>query len=183
MRLFPALLAVFLLAAAPLYAAGKSATAKSTAKEASAPAAAPASNEPPAGYTPSPAKGGTVKAGNIEISDISTSEMADGKIDVYMEIDNEGKVPDALVSAETPISDHVVMVTIEDKKETEAPLMIELPAGKSAEFKEKKNALRIKGIKKSLKEGDKFQLMLHFRSAPNAVFDITVRRKKSFFNW
>ena len=98
-----------------------------------------------------------------------------------MELTDNGKLDDALVGAESTVSDNITLVTVKDKKETEGTLRVPMPMGKTAKLTPDTQFLRISGIEKSLKDGDKFQLMLHFMRAPNATVDVTVHKKSSWF--
>ncbi len=122
-----------------------------------------------------------VRAKLIDATDVSTSALSKGSIDVYMSLEDGGKLDDALVNAETTLSDKITLVTVKDKKETEGPLRVELPMSKKVKLTSDDKFMRISGIEKSLKDGDKFQLILHFMRAPNVTVDVTVHKKSSFF--
>lgn len=129
---------------------------------------------------PAPApQPGPARAKAIEATDVSTSALSKGSIDIYLSLTNTGKRDDALTGAETPLSDNLTFITETGGKEKEAPLKVELPAGKATSLAAGDKFLRVSGITKTLKEGDRFELFLHFRSAPNVTVDVTVHKKSS----
>ena len=132
--------------------------------------------------TPAPSGGGPIRTKLIDVDDVATSGLSKGTIDVYMSLTDKGNLDDALVGAETALSDKVTLVTVTNKKETEAPAIhVDLPTGKAVKLADGDKFLRISGIEKSLKDGDHFQLMLHFRSAPNVNVDVVTHKKSSWF--
>jgi len=131
-------------------------------------------------HTPKPTPG-PLRAKLIDVDGLSTSGISKGTIDIYMALTNKGKFDDALVNLETPIGDKASLVTVTNKKEAEAPLRVELPLEKTVKLAEGEKFIRLSGIEQSLKDGEHFQIILHFMRAPNVTVDVTVHKKASFF--
>ena len=89
----------------------------------------------------------------------------------------EAKKPDAPKPVDIPKPEYKEVV-----KEVEGAIMVSVPADKSVTLESGETRLKLTGYKKSLKEGDVFKIMLHFRSAPNATVAVKLTNKQSLLN-
>jgi len=175
---FSAILAVLALVASPVIA-----------KDAAAPAAPPAPT--------------TVKAGDMEITDF-WAQPSKGKdsVDVFLSITNKGKLPETLTDAESAVATNMEWVgLVDDTKKDEpkkdvkpakdkdgkditpppvppappAPTNLVVAPGKTVTLTPKGTLIRLTDLQKSLKEGDRLTVALHFRRSPNAMLDVPVK--------
>ena len=100
-----------------------------------------------------------------------------------MSLTNKGSMPDALVNCETAISDSASLVTVADKKESGGPLRVELPVDKTVKLAAGEKFIRLSNVDDKLKDGDRFQVILHFMRAPNVSLDVTVHKKSSLLGF
>lgn len=125
---------------------------------------------------------GTAKTGDIEISNVWA--MANDNVKepgaVFLNITNKGG-PDKLLSMETPIAGLAQMHNSKMKgtkmrmRRMEA---MDIPGGKTMEFKHGGTHVMLIKLKRPLKMGETFPLTLIFEKAGAITFDVPVRMGK-----
>ncbi len=97
----------------------------------------------------------------------------------YVQIENQGKTDDALVSASSPAAAKVELHTMSmegDVMKMRALDQLEIKAGQKIEMKPGAgHHLMLMGLKNPLKAGDSFPLTLNFRKAGKVETQITVQ--------
>ncbi len=130
---------------------------------------------------PAPASTDTVTAGDLTATHPSFKYKS-GSIDVFISIKNAGKIDETIIGAGTPWSDGDVVEVKKDKdgKETESPVSIPLPAGKTTDLSEdEKIWLRVKDVKTEPKETDVMPFGIYTRRSPNLNLKIAAKDSKS----
>lgn len=129
-----------------------------------------------------------VKCGNLNIAHpYSTPTLGVSKTGAayFMAIKNNGKVDDQLMGAKSDVSSSVEihkMVMENDSMKMRAVPEVQLPAGYEVTFKHgQANGyhLMLIDLKKPLKEGDKFPLVLKFKRAGECQAEIWVEALKA----
>ncbi len=96
----------------------------------------------------------------------------------YMEIENNGKTDEALLSASSPVADRVEIHSMSmegDVMKMRAVDRLDIKAGTAVKMRPGQGYhLMLLGLKKPLKEGDKFPLTLHFRKAGKVKVTVQV---------
>jgi periplasmic copper chaperone A len=118
----------------------------------------------------------SAKSGDISIGHVWALPMAEGadSIEIYGPFVNNGDSADAITSVETTIAKSVKL----------APQMAEpafdLLPGKLVSLNQKRQFLKLSGLSKSYKDGDKFPITLHFKHAPPVTIEVMVQAKKTY---
>ena len=96
---------------------------------------------------------------------------------VYLTLTNHGHNPDQLVGAATPIAEHAEMHThrMEDGMMKMRKVdQVELPPHEEVEFAPGGNHIMLIGLSQPLKEGERFQMMLHFKEAGHVMVEVAI---------
>ncbi len=130
------------------------------------PAAAEASETPKA-------EAGTVVVGDMVVSHMKAT-TSKGHIDVFFTIKNNGKSDERITGAGSTwdIGEVVTTTKGKDGKETEGPVAIEVPAGKSVELSDSTQWLRITAVHTKPQDLSILPLNLYFRHSPNTPLQI-----------
>jgi copper(I)-binding protein len=128
----------------------------------------------------------SVTAGDLTASQ-ATLKFKKDYVDIFLTIKNAGKIDEAAVGAGTPWTDGDVVEVKKDKdgKETESPVAIPLPAGKTTELSEDTVWLRAKDIKTQPKGTDVMPFQIYTRRSPNLNLKISTKSagSGSFMDW
>jgi copper(I)-binding protein len=120
------------------------------------------------------------KFGEIAVGHI-WAPPSDGKTDgapVYGPFLNRGKTPERILGASAPIAESVRFRVVKDGK-TDWPDSIELAPGKPLALARWRVHLWLTGLKRPLKDGDSFDLVLNFAHAGRHTVKVVVERSSS----
>jgi periplasmic copper chaperone A len=98
---------------------------------------------------------------------------------IYLQIKNNGKTADALISAQTGVAKsvmiHATATGIDGVSRMQhLPDGLALPAGKRTDLQPGGTHLMLMGLREPLKAGARFTLQLQFRDAKTQVVNVTV---------
>jgi hypothetical protein len=119
------------------------------------------------------------QAGSIQIRDPFSGALPPASKNgaVYLTFTNHGHNPDQLVGGVTPIAEYVEIHT--HRMENGMMKMrkvdqVELPPHEEVVFAPGGNHIMLIGLSQSLKEGERFQMMLHFKEAGHVMVEVTI---------
>jgi periplasmic copper chaperone A len=96
---------------------------------------------------------------------------------VYLTIENKGGSPDRLVGAFT---DHAAMAMVHQNEVKDGVVKmrmageINIPAGERIEMRPGGTHIMLEGLRRPLKTGDHFDLVLRFKQSPDQTVEVTV---------
>jgi periplasmic copper chaperone A len=126
---------------------------------------------------PLPAAAHSYKFGDIAVGHVwvpPVGQDAEG-VPVYGPLLNRGKTPDSLVAASSPIAARVRFRVAKDGK-TSWPDSIPLPPGRPLGLAPWRVHLWLMGLKRPLKDGDRFDVTLTFAHAGTHTVQVLVER-------
>ena len=122
---------------------------------------------------------GTMNMGNATQAASSDSMTTLGMVAVYMTINNTGAAPDTLMSVTGEVAGSITLHETKDNNGmismSELKDGLEIPANSTVTLKPASYHLMADGLKKALKVGDAFKLVLRFRSGTDIPVDVAVR--------
>ncbi len=127
----------------------------------------------------------STKVGDVGIGHawaaISSQKTTDSgsSIDVYLPLLNNGTEAEALVGAETPLSQKVIIVVRVGGREMTLEPTLALPPGKPVSFSPTGRFLRLQGLAVPVKVGEHIPLTLQFKHAGEGKIEIYVEEKAS----
>jgi copper(I)-binding protein len=113
------------------------------------------------------------QAGAIAIGHVWGLPSATNETQVFAPFSNRGQEADALVAARSPICSIVELRR--NNRYDDAPLKeIELPPGRPVALRKGARHLRLIGLARPLKAGDRFAMILDFLNAGEAAVEVMV---------
>jgi periplasmic copper chaperone A len=123
--------------------------------------------------TATAARAHSFKLGQIAIGHVWGLPSETSETQVFVPISNRGSADDELVAARSPICTMIELR--QHNRYDDAPLKsIELSPGKPVAMRKGARHLRLIGLNKSLKAGDRFELTLDFLNAGETVVEVIV---------
>jgi periplasmic copper chaperone A len=113
------------------------------------------------------------KVGQIAIGHVWGLPSESNETQVFVPISNRGQEADELVAARSPIC---TMIELRQNNRYDDPALksIELQAGKPVAMRKAARHLRLIGLTKPLKSGDRFEMTLDFLKAGETVVEVIV---------
>ena len=96
---------------------------------------------------------------------------------VYLTLTNHGHLSDQLIGAATPIAEYAEIHThqMEDGMMKMRKVgQVELPPNEEVAFAPGRNHIMLIGLSQTLKEGERFSLMLHFKEAGQTIVEVII---------
>jgi periplasmic copper chaperone A len=120
-----------------------------------------------------PVRAHSYTAGDIAIGHVWGLPAQSGETQVFAPMNNRGKDKDALVAARSSICS---MIELRQNNRYDDPALqsIDLLPGKPIAMRPKARHLRLIGLKRELKSGDRFDLILDFLNAGEAPVEVYV---------
>lgn len=119
------------------------------------------------------ARAHSFKLGQIAIGHVWALPSATNETQVFVPFSNRGSAADELVAARSPICTMIELR--QNNRYDDAPLKsIELLPGKPVAMRKGARHLRLIGLNKSLKAGDRFEMTLDFLNAGETVVEVIV---------
>lgn len=116
-------------------------------------------------------------AGSIVIEE-ARAEMEEKGADLYMTIRNTGREKDVLYAVKTKIARQAKLEALSEAEDragrNETVLSFDIEPGQSIEFNEDGAHVELDGIRRQLKEGDRFQATFYFEKAGPVFADVLV---------
>jgi copper(I)-binding protein len=112
-------------------------------------------------------------AGQIAIGHIWAMPSETSETQVFVPFSNRGQEADALVAARSPICS-IVELRQNNRYDDPALTSIDLLPGKPVAMRKGARHLRLIGLTKPLKAGDRFEMTLDFLKAGEAVVEVIV---------
>jgi copper(I)-binding protein len=112
-------------------------------------------------------------AGQIAIGHIWALPSETNETQVFVPFSNRGQEADALVAARSPVCS-IVELRQNNRYDDPALKSIELLPGKPVAMRKGARHLRLIGLTKPLKAGDRFEMTLDFLNAGEAVVEVIV---------
>ena len=119
------------------------------------------------------ARAHSYNAGQIAIGHVWALPSETGETQVFVPFSNRGQTEDALVAARSPICS-VIELRQNNRYGDPELKSIELLPGKPVAMRKGARHLRLIGLTRSLKAGDRFELTLDFLKAGEAVVEVIV---------
>jgi copper(I)-binding protein len=111
----------------------------------------------------------------VVVDNITAKSTGHGTIDVTFSLTNKSNVDDALVAVESTLSDKVNLMAELNGKDTPVVFKVDMPVDKTIKLSSEKEFVRISGIDKMPKDGEKLSLAFHFRRAANVNLDVPLK--------
>jgi copper(I)-binding protein len=113
------------------------------------------------------------KAGEIAIGHVWGLPSETSETQVFLPLSNRGNAEDALVGARSSVCS---LIELRQNNRYDDPELktIELLPGKPVAMRKGARHLRLIGLTRSLKAGDRFEMILDFLNAGEAVVDVIV---------
>lgn len=113
------------------------------------------------------------QAGRIAIGHVWGLPSETSETQVFMPLSNRGAEADELVAARSPICS-AIELRRNNRYDDPALRSIELPPARPVAMRKGARHLRLIGLTRSLKAGDRFELTLDFLNAGEAVVEVIV---------
>jgi len=119
----------------------------------------------------SPSAAHDFRSQGIHIGHPWAAPATGGTVMTYMAFVNGGEAGDRLMSAGTPEARSVRVV---DRNGAEVSGGIELPPGRGVSLRPRGSHVRLEGVERPLRPGDRFPLTLRFARAPEVTVEVIV---------
>ena len=113
------------------------------------------------------------QAGQIAIGHVWALPSESNETQAFVPFSNRGQAADELVAARSPICS-VIELRQNNRYDDPELKSIELPPGKPVAMRKGARHLRLIGLTRSLKAGDRFEMTLDFLHAGEAVVEVIV---------
>lgn len=119
------------------------------------------------------ARAHSYQAGQIAIGHVWGLPSETNETQVFMPLSNRGEAGDELVAARSPICS-TIELRRNNRYDDPALRSIALPPAKPVAMRKGARHLRLIGLTRSLKKGDRFEMTLDFLNAGEAVVEVIV---------